>query len=94
MSDYHMVLSRNRAIQSIAGFEPKREGEYPRRFTVGMPLIYFDKPKIERILYRQDSHGDHSPGWFDVYVEGERFPVASMAERAVAEIFWETSNVG
>lgn len=59
-----------------------------------MPVTSVDKPKVERIEYRRNRDKDHRLGWFDVYVEGEQFPVASMAERAVAEIFWETSNVG
>jgi hypothetical protein len=74
-----------KTIIRIFGFEPMRENEFPSAFIVGTPIRGTEP--VSKIEPRQDYRGDHAIGWFDVYV-GDQL-VASMNERAVAEVHYE-----
>lgn len=72
-------------ISSIHGPEPMREGEYPVCFIVGH--------SVSQITYRDDYHGDHSIGWFDVWADDETL-IASLSERHIAQVCYHIPSKG
>ena len=79
-------------IVGIWGHEPKREGEFPLAYLVGLPCgTHGDGEAItSRIAYREVDYGDHRLGFFDIFimVDGDERQIASVAARAIAEIHY------
>lgn len=72
-------------VKLLIGHEPPREGEYPSSYQVGS--VAAGVGKVSRIEYREDFYGDHSLGWFDIYVVDR--VALSVSARAVAEIRYQ-----
>ena len=84
MDDNPRDVIAKATISSIHGPEPYREGEYPVSFAVG-------HGGVTSITYRDDYHGDHSIGWFDVWA-GENTIISSLGERHVAQVCYLIPN--
>lgn len=82
-----MRMKEDRLIIQIVGHEPSAEGHFPLYYKVGVGCAGGVVTGIEP---RTDHFGDHALGWFDVLC-GKNV-VASVAERAVAEVIYASPD--
>ena len=82
-------MTPKREIYSIVGHEPRDPSSEPFYYPVGCSVGYMRyENEIVRIVRRLENYGDHSISWFDV-LDADGEPLASMAERAVANICYK-----
>jgi hypothetical protein len=77
---------KTKHIKLIAGFEPRREGEYPVLHMVGNGFAGPIKHTITRIETHEQNLGTYGILWFDIF-DGDEL-LASMNALAVAEVHY------